>query len=317
MRIVFAGTPDVAVPTLRALIASDHQVVGVITRPPARQGRSSRLVDSPVATLAKEFGLPLLESSKPSSEHDLRWISELAADIGVVVAYGALLTSPVLDSTRFGWMNLHFSTLPDLRGAAPVQRAILRGDTQIGTTVFLLDPGMDSGPVVSSLIHPISADSTSGEALIQLADAGAQQVMDSLTLIETPEFSPTPQDTGLDNCRVTLAPKLNKDDGFISFEAGATETVNRVRAVTPAPGAWTTDSHMRPMKLRGVKLADEDGLASGEAQIRDQQLFVGTSGGGVLVGEVAPAGKSWMRAADWARGARMEESDRLGRKEAQ
>ncbi len=317
MRIVFAGTPSVALPTLIALQKSGHQVVGVLTRPPARKGRSSKLIDSPVAEYAKANGLNLKESSRPSKEEDVRWIRDLEADAGVVVAYGALLTPSVLESTNLGWLNLHFSTLPDLRGAAPVQRALLRGDTQIGTTVFLLDPGMDSGPIVTVEQHAIGSGATAGEVLDQLAQTGSEQVIRSLDLIADSGFAPTPQDTGTDGNLITLAPKLTKEDGFISFSEGATRTVDRARAVSPSPGAWTTDASGRSMKLRGLQAARRQQLEEGHIGLEGQTLYVGTSESDVLVTDVAPAGKSWMKAADWARGARMDSSQRLGLRDAE
>ncbi|WRS29703.1 methionyl-tRNA formyltransferase [Actinomycetaceae bacterium MB13-C1-2] len=312
MRIVFAGTPKVALPTLLALIHSEHEVVGVITRPPAAQGRSRKLVDSPVGAFAKQEGLNLRETSRPGSEEDLRWLTDLRADAGVVVAYGALLTPAVLDSTRLGWVNLHFSSLPDLRGAAPVQRAILRGDTTIGTTVFLLDPGMDSGPIIETQKHRTTACASSGEVLEELSEIGSTQVVSALTKLQTSGYVPTPQDTGPDDSFVTLAPKLSRQDGFISFEESAENTVNRIRAVTPAPGAWTLDATRKPMKLRGATLSDQTLLAPGQTMVVGQLLKVGTSDTDIVLSEVAPAGKSWMRGADWARGARMTEDDRLG-----
>lgn len=312
MRIVFAGTPDVALPTLRALMASEHEVVGVITRPPAPRGRSKKLVDSPVGAFAKSNGLNLLETSRPSLDDDLCWIRSLEADTGVVVAYGALLTPAVLESVARGWINLHFSSLPDLRGAAPVQRAILRGDTEIGTTVFLLDPGMDSGPIINTRRHLIGPTASSGEALTELSEAGATQVIDALRLIENPEFMLVPQDTGTDNSLVTVAPKLNKQDGFVDFRNPSTEIVNRIRALTPMPGAWTLDSAGNPMKLRGGTVSDIRTLQPGEVHVARQELLIGTTDTALVIQEVAPAGKSWMRAADWARGARLGSDARLG-----
>ncbi|MFZ1381991.1 MAG: methionyl-tRNA formyltransferase [Scrofimicrobium sp.] len=312
MRIVFAGTPEVALPTLHALIDSEHEVVGVITRPPAARGRSKKLVDSPVGTLAKQEGLNLRETSRPSSQEDLEWLVGLRADVGVVVAYGALLTPAVLASTELGWINLHFSSLPDLRGAAPVQRAILRGDTEIGTTVFLLDPGMDSGPIIETQRRAFVTDASSGEVLQELSVIGATQVTAALAKLGAAGYVPSPQETGPDDFLVTVAPKLRKEDGFISFADTARQTVNRTRAVTPTPGAWTFDTAGKSMKLRGARVSDQTSLAPGQISIVGQQLMVGTADSNIILSEVAPAGKSWMRAADWARGARMTEDDRLG-----
>lgn len=299
-------------PTLAALNDSRHQVVGVITRPAARRGRSSKLVDSPVAVFAREHELPLLETSKPGEQQALDWISSLDADLGVVVAYGAILRQAVLDATKLGWINLHFSKLPDLRGAAPVQRALLRGDHTIATTVFLLDAGMDSGPLISVESHRIDEGTTSGAALAQLAVLGAPQVLEAAQALQA-GTQPVPQDTGVDGDAITLAPKLSRQDGFVDFCEDATRVSNRVRAVTPAPGAWTLDPSGKQLKLRSVRAVDEVSLSPGALVLDKRRLLAGCSGGGAVeVGEVAPAGKSWMNAADWARGARLDPGARLG-----
>ena len=308
--MIFAGTPDVAVPTLAALANSSHEVVGAVTRPPARQGRSSRLVPSPVAEFALAHNIPLLETSAPSSPESLDWIEGADADLGVVVAYGALLRPDVLEAPRLGWINLHFSALPDLRGAAPVQRAILRGDVDLATSVFLLDEGMDTGPVISTVTRPVSAGATSGEALALLAQASVGQVMEAVADLEDGIARPIPQNVKSGS----IAPKLSKRDGLVSFQETARQTVDRVRAVTPAPGAWTTAPSGQPMKLRAVSL---DPVAGGPAQpgaieLDREGLRVRCADSWVRVGQVAPAGKTWMNAADWARGARLEPNDRLG-----
>lgn len=300
-------------PTLAALNESQHEVVGVITRPAARQGRSSKLIDSPVAVFARENDLPLLETSKPAEPEALDWVQALDADLGVVVAYGAILRQPVLDATKMGWVNLHFSKLPDLRGAAPVQRAILRGDRTLGTTVFLLDAGMDSGPLISVECNRMDEDTTSGDALARLAVLGAPQVLDAVAALET-GVEPVPQDTGVDGDAITLAPKLSREDGFVDFCEDASRVGNRVRAVTPAPGAWTLDAAGKGLKLRSVRPAEDAGLPPGALVLEKHRLLVGCAdGGAVEVAEVAPAGKSWMNAADWARGQRLGPDARLGR----
>ncbi len=311
MRIVFAGTPSAAVPSLRALNSSDHEVVGVITRPPARQGRSKRLVSSPVAAAAEELGLTVLETTTPSSDDSLQWLSECNAELGVVVAYGALLRPVVLDALPHGWLNLHFSKLPAFRGAAPVQHAVLRREAVIGTTVFQLDQGMDTGPVLSVEEHLLPVDWTSGDLLDQLAEVGARQLVQAVDLIGRGQAVFTPQDE--DSFEVSLAPKLVREDGFIGFQDAPEATAARTRAVTPSPGAWTVDWRGQTMKLGPVTVAQSDGsLAPGEIQFDSHEVLVGCGNGAVRLSDVAPAGRKWMPADAWARGARPEPSDALG-----
>lgn len=296
-----------ALTCLEALVAAGFDIAGVMTRPPARRGRSSKLVDSPVGAYAKEKGLPLLETSWPSETESLEWIRSKHADLGVVVAYGALLKKDVLESTKDGWVNLHFSKLPDLRGAAPVQRAVLRGDKTVGTTVFFLDEGMDTGPILSTEDVQIAPLETSGQLLERLAKIGGAQLVRTVAEIEAGSASATPQPDG----EWELAPKLTSADGFISFQGSAEQTVNRIRAVSPAPGAWTSEPSGRRLKLADASIT-EFKLDPGEVAVRDKQLVVGTGTRAVALGRVAPAGKTWMNAADWLRGARVGEDYRLG-----
>lgn len=318
MRIIFAGTPEVAIPTLAALTDSKHQVVGVITRPPKRRGRSKKLFDSDVAAWAKERGLPVLETEKPGQETNQEWIKARNADLAVVVAYGSILPQSVLDLPKHGWLNLHFSQLPHLRGAAPVQHAVLRGDKEIGCTVFRLDAGMDTGLVLSSVLHPLSDTVTSGEALQFLAIKGAAQMLESVNQVAGGTAVFTPQVTGVNNEFVTYAPKLEREIGFIDFQASAAEVSARIRAVTPSPGAWTTLPGGTVLKLGPVQIALEDeenahgALVPGEVSGGKQAVKVLCNPGVVTLGEVAPAGKKWMKAADWWRGARLESGEQLG-----
>ena len=239
LRIVFAGTPQVAVPTLRALVESGHEVVGVVTREPKRRGRSKTLVPSEVGQFAAQQGLEVLETSRPGDLEATEWIRAREADLGVVVAYGALLPQSVLDLPVEGWVNLHFSKLPDLRGAAPVQRALIRGDRQIGCSVFRLEKGMDTGPVFSTRMYPVGAEKTAGEALEDLSVLGAAQVLEVVDQIEAGAAKAVQQDEGLDGENVTFAPKLGRADGLIDFKAPARAVIDLVRGVTPDPGAWT------------------------------------------------------------------------------
>lgn len=314
MRIVFAGTPQVAVPTLSALLDSGHEVVGVITREPKRRGRSKALVPSEVGEFAASKGLNVLESSRPGGAEEMAWLAQVNADLGVVVAYGALLPQRVLDATPHGWVNLHFSALPDLRGAAPVQRAVMRGDESIGCSVFLLEKGMDTGPIYSMRAYSMGTDRSAGSILEELAVLGAQQVVEVVDALQDGSAVADAQDEGLRQANVTFAPKLTKDDGFVDFQGSATQVANQVRGVSPEPGAWTTLPDGRTMKLGLVKAADGSSTPSspGEVVAEKNSVRVGCGSGSVILSQVAPAGKNWMRAPDWWRGARLNGGAVLG-----
>lgn len=311
MKIIFAGTPDVAIPTLQALAAADFEVSAVLTRPPARQGRSKKLIASPVAQAAADLGIPVIESSRPQEEQTEELLRSYDADLGVVVAYGAILRPSTLAIPRLGWINLHFSELPRWRGAAPVQHALLAGETQIGTSVFQLDPGMDTGSVYSSRIYPVPSDATTSQMLSFLAEESASQVVEVVEGISTGTATATPQDTGENGSLVTLAPMLSREDGFISFHDTAANTKNRIRAVTDKPGAWTRINGEQTLKLGPVQTS-ELSLAPGSIRADKKNVYVGCSEATVQLGMVAPAGKGWMNAADWYRGARLNPDSSLG-----
>lgn len=300
MNILFAGTPEVALPTLRALIDSNNTVVGVLTRPPARKGRKATLVPSPVATFASECGIPLIETSRPSDEDTLEHIKSLAPDLGVVVAYGAILKKDVLTAPRLGWINLHFSDLPRWRGAAPVQHAIWNRDAEIATSVFQLDEGLDTGPVYSRQVFPLYGDETSGALLESLSLKGASQVVNVVNAIDQGEAPVSQPVEG-----ATYARQLSRSDGFIDFSESPEVLDAHIRAVTPAPGAWTT-LRGTPMKLGPITpLSNINELSPGQVSATKKTVLVGCRNGAVRLGEVAPAGKKWMASTDWARGARV------------
>ncbi len=317
MRIVFAGTPEVAVPTLRALVDSGHTVVGVMTRPPKRQGRRRTPVASPVAQAAADLGLRLLETEQPGGPEALDWLQGLHPDLGVVVAYGALLSQQVLDVPDEGWLNVHFSALPHLRGAAPVQRAIMRGDTEIGVSIFRLDAGLDTGPLLLTSDFPLPAGVTSGQMLQQLSAEGAGLLVEAVNLVAAGQAQYVPQDEGPEGTAVTYAPKLERKDGFIDFRAQAPVVDSVIRGVTPAPGAWTTLPGGHPMKLGApaqvsVEPNPDSDLKPGQVRLSGDSVTVGCQGGTLVLGTVAPAGKKWMEAAAWARGAQLTDDFRLG-----
>lgn len=309
MRIVFAGTPEAALPTLEALISSRHDVVGVITRSPARSGRGRGLVPSPVAIRATERGIDLFETSSLKSDEAFERIAQWNADIAVVVAYGALIPLRVLEMLPHGWLNLHFSDLPSFRGAAPVQWAILSGCTTTASCVFQLEEGLDTGPVYSRLpilIH----DQSSGELLEEMAQAGAGQVVQVVDAIEAGVATAQPQIVD-DAAELTYARRLEVADGLVSFENAARTTWQQIRAVIPNPGAFTLFNGQR-LKLGKARLTDVPSPGHGRLIVSKHSVLVGCADYCLELGEVAPAGKKWMDAAAWARGARLGDDARLG-----
>ncbi|QPK82097.1 methionyl-tRNA formyltransferase [Schaalia sp. ZJ405] len=312
MRIIFAGTPEPAVPTLRALIASHHDVVAVVTRPPARSGRGRTLKPSPVALVATEAQIPLIETSTLKDPEIHQRIAAAGPDLGVVVAYGALVPADVLDMPQHGWINLHFSDLPKYRGAAPVQRAILNGEVATASSVFQLETGLDTGPVFSRLPVDIG-HMTSGELLDAMAVTGAQQIIEVVDALEEgtacAHAQVIPEDTV-----VPLAPRLSSADGVISFDEDAAAVDQRIRAVTPNPGAYTTMPNGKRLKLESGEVVEHPDVtgAPGTLHISKREVLVSCGEGAFRLGRVAPEGKGWMDAAAWARGARLDEDARLG-----
>lgn len=311
MRIIFAGTPRAAVPTLRTLLASPHEVAAVLTRPPARSGRGRTLHPSPVAEAATGAGVPLIEASSVRDEEVRERISGVGADLGVVVAYGAIIPPDVLTTPRLGWINLHFSDLPRWRGAAPVQWAILAGDTRTASSVFQLEEGLDTGPVFSRLDVDVDHD-TAGELLARMADLGAHQVLEVVDALGAGTAHAVPQDLGPDASRLIHARKLVAADGFVDFHDTAEEVDRRIRATTPDPGAWTTTPDGRRLKMEAVTAIEGTTSGPGVVVATKNEVTVGCGSGAVRLGRVAPAGKGWMDAAAWARGARLDEGAQLG-----
>lgn len=321
MRVIFAGTPAAAVPTLEALIASKHEVCAVITRPPARVGRGRKVAPSPVALIAAEHGVELIEASSMRDEELHKQIEMLQADLGVVVAYGALIPQKVLDLPALGWVNLHFSDLPRWRGAAPVQRAIFAGDAVTASCIFQLEKGLDTGPVFSREYVEITHE-TSDQLLERMSISGAAQMVRLLDEMESGNATAIPQDTGPDDENITLAPMLHPVQGFISFDESVTRTDQHIRAFTSNPGAWTTLPNGQRMKLDMAIPADSDlvervgapsDAPTGALSVHKNTVMVRCADGWLQLGRVAPAGKGMMDAGAWARGARLAHGDRLGR----
>ncbi|GAA2405884.1 methionyl-tRNA formyltransferase [Streptomyces glaucosporus] len=309
MRLVFAGTPEVAVPALDALIASErHEVVAVVTRPDAPAGRGRRMVASPVAQRAEDAGIEVLKPARPRDEDFLVRLREIAPDCCPVVAYGALLPRAALDIPSRGWVNLHFSLLPAWRGAAPVQHAIMAGDEVTGASTFLIEEGLDSGPVYGVVTEEIRSTDTSGDLLTRLAFAGAGLLAATMDGIEDGTLRAVPQpEEG-----VSLAPKITVEDARVDWSAPALRVDRVVRGCSPAPGAWTVFRGER-LKLRQVTPApDRTDLAPGELAVGRNTVHAGTGSHAVELLWVQPQGRKPMSAADWARGVRIAAGEKLG-----
>ncbi|MGY3335182.1 methionyl-tRNA formyltransferase [Streptomyces filamentosus] len=309
MKLVFAGTPEVAVPALDALLASGrHEVAAVVTRPDAPAGRGRRLVASPVAQRAEEEGIEILRPVHPRDEDFLARLREIAPDCCPVVAYGALLPQKALDVPARGWVNLHFSLLPAWRGAAPVQHAVMAGDEVTGASTFQIEKGLDSGPVYGVVTEEVRPTDTSGDLLTRLAFAGAGLLVATMDGIEDGSLKAVPQPAE----GISLAPKIEVEDAHVDFTAPALRVDRVVRGCTPAPGAWTL---FRGERLKLVQLApvpDRTDLAPGELAVGKNNVFAGTGSHAVELLWVQPQGKKPMKAADWARGVRIAAGERLG-----
>ncbi|WP_040791055.1 methionyl-tRNA formyltransferase [Nocardia paucivorans] len=301
MRIVFAGTPEPAVPSLRRLLESSrHEVIAVVTRPDAVAGRGRKLTRSPVGQVADEYGVRVLTPSRPDDPDFVATLNELAPDCCPVVAYGALLPWKVLDLPPHGWINLHFSLLPAWRGAAPVQAAIAAGDEITGASTFLIESGLDTGPVFGVVTERIDVADTAGTLLDRLAVSGAALLEQTLDGVEDGTLQAVPQPTD----GVSYAPKITSEFARVRWAQPALAVGRHIRAVTPSPGAWTEVAGVR-IKVGPVDLVEEM-LPEGRIEVRKTGVFVGTATTAVRLGEVQPQGKRKMSALDWARGARLE-----------
>ncbi|MCL7458407.1 methionyl-tRNA formyltransferase [Micromonospora echinofusca] len=307
MRVIFAGTPAVAVPALAAVAASRHELVAVVTRPDAPAGRGRGLARSPVGAWADEHGIEVLTPARPREPEFQDRLRELAPDCVPVVAYGALVPPAALEIPRHGWINLHFSLLPAWRGAAPVQHAVLHGDELTGASVFQLEEGLDTGPVYGTLTDEIRPADTSGDLLERLAHSGAGLLVAVLDAIDdgTARAEPQPADG------VSLAPKLTVEDARVRWSDPAFAVDRRIRACTPAPGPWTTFRGER-VKLGPVTpVPDGPELKPGELLVEKSRVLAGTATTPVRLGEVRAAGKRAMPATDWARGVRVAAGEEL------
>ena len=339
MRLVFAGTPAAAVPSLDGLLKSRHEVAAVITRPDAPAGRGLHVAPSPVAERARSAGIEVLKPAKPGDADFLARLREIAPDCCPVTAYGALIPQRALDIPAHGWVNLHFSLLPAWRGAAPVQHAILRGDEVTGASTFRIVAELDAGPVFGVVTEPIRPSDTAGDLLARLAASGAELLAATMDGIESGVLTARPQPPD----GVSLAPKITPEDARVRWSEPALAVSRRVRACTPAPGAWTelNGTRLKLGPFAGIVADDHDGapggakphgpgrgepdapgggephgpgggepdaLSPGELCVRGSRVLVGTGTQPVQLGDVQPHGKRQMPAADWARGLRLDGS---------
>lgn len=308
MRVAFAGTPEVALPSLAAIVASRHDLVGVVTRPDAPAGRGRRLRPSPVAEAAAELGVPVLKPDHPRDPAFADALRALEPGCCAVVAYGALVPEAVLAIPEHGWVNLHFSCLPAWRGAAPVQHALWAGDEVTGATTFRLVKELDAGPTYGVMTERIRPTDTAGDLLARLAEGGAGLLVATLDGLADGALEARPQPAD----GLSYAPRITVDDARIDWQQPAVAIDRQVRACTPAPGAWTTyaGERLKVAPLRPDPTAEV--LAPGELAVTKDAVFVGTGTVAVRLGEVKPHGKRQMAAADWARGLRLDGPARVG-----
>jgi methionyl-tRNA formyltransferase len=306
VRLVFAGTPEVAATSLEALMASHHEVVAVLTRPDAPAGRGRLLVASPVAALARESGVEVLQPRSLRDTDVLDRLTAIGPECAPVVAYGGLVPAAALGIPTHGWVNLHFSLLPAWRGAAPVQHAIWRGDDITGASTFALEEGLDTGPVYGTVTESVRPDDTSGSLLSRLAEIGSGLLLATLDAIESGHAHAVAQ-VG----EPSLAPKLTVDDARVRWDTPAAAVDRQVRACTPAPAAWSSCRGDRVRIAPVAVVGDAPALGPGRLAVRKNEVLVGTATVPVRLGLVQPAGKREMPAADWARGARLTDEDVL------
>lgn len=301
MRIIFAGTPANAASTLQALLAKNHNVVGVLTRMDAPTGRRGTLTESPVASVAREHKLEMLKSNQPDTEV-AQWITSLKPDLGVIVAYGSILKSNLLEIPSKGWLNVHYSMLPKYPGASPVQQALLEGASTTGVTVFQLDEGVDSGPILSQVSTEISTEATAGSLLEELNNVGSNLLLETLEDLDSYIERKSGQEL---NPSQPVTRKITRALAKIDFAFPAHKIVNLVRAMNPEPVAWF-EFESQPVRVLEASMAEFPGLAAGVAVLSNGELIVGSSDEAVILRKIQPAGKKPMSGADWFRGLRRD-----------
>ena len=296
MRIIFAGTPEVAVPTLNALHHAGHEIVSVLTREDAPVGRKRTQTPSPVARAANNLELPTVKANRITAEVS-QVLAETDADLGVIVAYGGLLKEPLLSAPKHGWVNLHFSALPAWRGAAPVQRALMAGESELGMSVFRLVEALDAGPILARGSHTVVPGTTAGEALEQLAHRGTALVLEAVNTISEKSGE---EQTG----ETSYAYKLDREDGLLQPSLNSRTLLNVYAGVTPEPGAYfaTDAGAVKVHKMREAHEVENLDLPVGTAMLKKNQVFLQTGDGMIELVNVQPAGKPAMQAAAWLRG---------------
>jgi methionyl-tRNA formyltransferase len=302
---VFFGTPGWAVPSLDALLGAGIEVRAVVTNPDRPAGRGMDVQAPPVKRRAEASGVEVLQPVRARDPWLAGRLTELAPDVVVVVAYGKILPAALLAIPRHGFVNVHFSLLPRYRGAAPVQRALMDGVRTTGVSIFVLTEGMDEGPLLATRAVEVAPDETAGDLGARLADLGARLLPGTLDDYVAGRLEPVPQD----HAAATYAPKLTADDARVDWSQGAARVGDLVRALNPAPGAWTTFRGAR-LKLLAVALRNRE-LAPGELEVSDAEAFAGTGDGAVALVSLQPAGKRAMGGAEWARGARPGPGERF------
>jgi len=306
VRVVYFGTPEFAVPSLRALVGEGFDVVGVVTRPDKPTGRHrSHATPSAVKTAALENDLAVLEPERPSAPDFLAALQQLAPDISIVAAYGHILPQALLDVPARGSVNVHASLLPALRGAAPIQRAILAGLTETGITIMKMDAGMDTGPILHQVTTPIADDETGGELTERLAELGAEALIEALTMLDEGGLEPRPQDAA----QATLAPKIKREEERLDWACPADVVARKIRAFDPRPGAWTMGRD-RELKLFGARAVDAAG-ERGRVLSAGDELVVACGAGAVAVTEIQPAGRARMTARAFVNGRGVAAGDSL------
>ena len=309
MRVLFWGTPPFAIPTLRALGEEGHDVVGVVTQPDRPVGRSRRPVPSPIKVAAEAEGITVLQPERARGDAFAEAVRQLRPEISVVVAFGQILPTAVLDLPPLGSIDVHASLLPELRGAAPIQWAIIRGHAATGISIMRMEAGLDSGPVLLQVPEPIRPDDAAGDLAPRLAEVGAAALIGALALLSTGEAVEQPQN----HAAATYAPKLDRDTVRIEWGLGAEEVSRWIRGTDPAPGAWTPFDRAGAVKVFRPQVGEGSG-APGEVLGADAVagLTVACGRGAVRIGEVQPPGKRRMAASEWIRGRGVSVGDRLG-----
>lgn len=307
MRILFWGTPDFALPALRALTDEGHDVVGVVTQPDRPAGRGRKLTISPVKAMAEEEGIPVLQPERARGPEVVAQIAELAPELSVVVAYGQILPKEVLNAPEMGSINIHGSLLPELRGAAPVQWAIIRGHEVTGVTIMKMDEGLDSGPMIHSVIEPIRPDERAADLSARLAEIGAQAMIEALTIIDVEGMIAQEQD----HSRATYAPKIDRGTARLDWGLPAIEIARWIRGLDTVPGAWS-EMQGRPLKLFAPRVEVRQGEPGVVLEVDPEVgILIGAGEDAVRVREVQPAGKRRMDAREWIAGRGVAVGDRL------